>query len=111
MGFFGDIFEGSIASVAVQDVVAVVREQQIWPAVIVIVSDADALRPASLLETGEGGDVPELAVSFVVIELREIFARRRGPVQARAVRYEYVIAPVAIIIEDSDAIAGGFKHI
>ena len=45
-GLRGDVGEGAVAVVAVEDVLAVVADEEIVPAIVVVVADAAALAPA-----------------------------------------------------------------
>ncbi len=48
MGLGGDVFKGAVAPIAIKDVVAVVGDQQVGVAVIVVIADTDPLAPAFL---------------------------------------------------------------
>ena len=45
-GLFGDVGEGAVAVVAVEGVLAVVADEEVVPAVVVVVADAAGLAPA-----------------------------------------------------------------
>ena len=68
-GFGGDVGEGAVAVVAVEDVLAVVGDEEVVPAVVVVVADAAALSPAAAGEAGFSGDVGEGAVAVVLEEM------------------------------------------
>ncbi len=52
-GLGGDVGEGAVAVVAVEDILAVVADEEIVEAVVVVVADAAALAPAGcVLESG-----------------------------------------------------------
>ena len=68
-GLRGDVGEGAIAIVAVEDVLAVIGDEEIVAAVVVVVADADALSPAGVTEAGFGGDVGEGSVAIVFEEM------------------------------------------
>ncbi len=60
--------KGSVPIVAIKTVMAVVSEKQIFPAVIVIVADANSGRPTGIGETRSGGDIGEGSVAIVAVE-------------------------------------------
>src|SRR4051794_14898096 len=51
-GGFGDIAEGAIAVIFVELVLAVVGDEQIFEAVVVVVADANAASPSSVMQAG-----------------------------------------------------------
>ena len=83
--------------------------EQIVPAVVVKVADADACLPSRASNTRLLGDVGERAVAIVLVELRRgSGARRPVGVQARAVAQVNVQPAVIVVIEKSKAAALGF---
>src|SRR5581483_10740219 len=54
-------------------------------------------------------DVFEMTVAIVMIELRKMRCAAPG-FESRAVRDEYILRAVAIIVKDRDAIAGSFEN-
>ena len=58
------------AAVAPQPALAVVGDEQIAMAVVVVVADADALAPSGLREPRARGDVLESQAAEVAIEMR-----------------------------------------
>ena len=60
--------KGSVAIVVIKTVMAVVGEKQIFPAVIVIVADANSGRPTGIGETRSGGNIGESSVAIVAVE-------------------------------------------
>ena len=65
----GDVDERAVALVAIEPGGAFhVRDEQVEPAVVVVVAPGRPLRPSIVLDAGRGGDVDERAVSLVVIE-------------------------------------------
>ena len=51
-GRCGDVAEGAVAFVVVEDAVAVVGDEEVAAAVVVVIADADALAPAGAGEAG-----------------------------------------------------------
>src|SRR5580704_14801701 len=68
-GFFAYIGEGSVAVVVIEDVLSVVGDVEIFPAVVVVIADANALAPACVSEARFFCDIGESAVVIVVIEM------------------------------------------
>ena len=69
-GFGSDVGEGAVAVVTVEDVLAVVGDEEVVPAVVVVVADAAALSPAAAGEAGFGSDVGEGSVAVVLEEMQ-----------------------------------------
>ena len=89
-----DIGERAVAVVVIQNVLAEVGDEQIVPAVVVVVADANALSPARVRDSGLRGDVGKCAVAIVAEQMRRRFAARRespraacrSPERCRAIR-------------------------
>src|SRR4051794_9128303 len=72
---FGDIREGAVSVVAVQDVAAEVGDEEVVVAVVVEVADAAGLAPAGMGQPGFSRDVGEGAVAVVMKEKTGRLAR------------------------------------
>src|SRR5216683_2966269 len=111
LGFLADVGEGAVAVVVVEDVFAVVRDVEIFPAVVVVVADAYALARPGVSQAGFCGDVGESAVMVVAIEVaRWGFPWREG-IKRRAVHDKNVGPAVVVIVKDGDARSGGFDNV
>ena len=92
--FCADIGERSVAVVVIQNVFAEVGDEQIIPAVVVVVADADALAPSGVRDAGFQRHVGESAVAIVFeTDAKSVPARReslpaacRSPEKYRASR-------------------------
>ncbi len=85
-GFAGDVGESAVAVVVEQDVVSPEAAEQVVPAVVVVVADADAGLPAGAAEAGFFGDVGESAVAVIFVEMRGWgLAGRPVGIEARSV--------------------------
>ena len=110
-GLLADVGEGAVAVVVVEHVLAVVGDEQIVVAVVVVVADADALSPAGVLEPSLQGDVGEGAVAIVLEQVVEgLFARRKA-FEPPAVDQEDVEPAVVVVVVEGDAAAGGLEQI
>ena len=69
-GFARDIGERAVAVVVKQNVVSPEAAEQIVPAIVVVVADADAGLPAGARQSGFFGDVGERAVAIVFVKMR-----------------------------------------
>src|SRR5579859_7222433 len=110
-GFFADVGKCALAVVAIEDVFSVVGDVEIFPAVVVIVADADSLAPAGVGQAGFVRDIGESTVVIVMVEMagREI-ARGRS-IESGAVHDEDVRPAVVVVIEDGDAGSSGFNDV
>src|SRR5207247_1811063 len=102
-GGAGHIGEPAIAEILIQNIGAVIGDQQINVAIVVVISRADALSPAFFCESGLSGYQGEVAFTVVAVQLRKAWRARAGAVESRTVGDKDVICAVAIVIEDSDA--------
>src|SRR5256885_12438191 len=68
-GFFRDVGERAVAVVAEENVVAPESAEQIVPAVVVVVADADAGLPAGATDAGFFGDIGECALAIIFVEM------------------------------------------
>jgi hypothetical protein len=66
--FFGDVGEGAIAIVAIENAAAVLRDVHVRQAVAVVVADGNAHAVAAGRDAGFFGDVGEGAVAIVFIK-------------------------------------------
>ena len=111
-GLLGDVGEGSVAVVAVKGVLAVVGNEEVVVAVVVVVADTAGLAPAGLvLEAGAFGHVCEGAVAIVFEEAAVRLLAGREAFQAPAVDEEEVLPAVVVIVVKGEAAAGGFKEV
>src|SRR5450631_1672291 len=85
-GFVSGVGESSVAIVVEQDVVSPEAAEQIVPAVVVVITHADAGLPTGASDAGFFSDVGEGAVAIIFVEMRRgSCAGRPVGVEARAV--------------------------
>src|SRR5260370_41688058 len=96
-GLLGDVGEGAIAVVAVEDVLAVVADKEIVPAIIVVIADAAALSPSCAGESSFRSDVGEVAVAIVFEEVRDGFLSFGKAFEAGAGLHVDIRASILII--------------
>ena len=108
---FAYVGECSVAVVVIEDVLSVVGDVEIFPPVVVVIADADALAPAGVGEAGFLRDVGESAVVIVVVKMARGRFCGRGRVEACPVDNENVRPAVVVVIEDGDARSGGFDDV
>ena len=107
----GDVGESAIAVVAIEDVLAVIRDEDVFVAVIVVIADGDGLGPAGADEAGFFRHVTECAVAIVFVEAIGDAGRNCGCIEAAAVEDQDVEPAVVIVIEEGDAAACAFENI
>src|ERR1039458_4018094 len=73
-GLLADIGKGSIPVVVIEDILAVVGDEEIVPAIVVVVADANPLSPAGVGEPSFCGHVGESAITIVPEQMRRGFA-------------------------------------
>ncbi len=99
--FLSHVGEGAIAVVAIEAILAVVGEEEILEAVVVVVSDANALRPSDVDQAGLDGDVSERAVAVVLVEA--VGGVGRSVLEAPATQDEDVHPSVVVVVEEGAA--------
>jgi hypothetical protein len=110
-GLTGDIGEGAIAVVAVEDVLAVVGDKEVVEAVVVVVADAAALTPSAATQAGLEGDIGEGAIAIIFEEAGDGFLAFGEALETCAVDEEDVEPVVVIVVVEGDTAAGGFEEI
>ena len=110
-GALGQLGKRSVAVVAIQAVLAVVGDEQVLVAVIVVVARGGALAPAVRADARPGRHVLERAVAFVAIQVRRWLATLREPFERGAVDEEDVQSAVVVVVEDRDAAPGGLEQV
>ncbi len=111
-GFLRDVGERAVAVVVKQNVVSPEAAEEIVPAVVVVIADADAGLPAGAREAGFFGDVGESSVAIIFVEMRgRCLAGRPVRVETRAVGEINVEPAVVVVIEKGEAAAFGFDDV
>ena len=100
-GFLRNLCEHP-AIVVVKPVLAVVRDVEIFPSVIVVVADAHALAPAGSGQPGFNGHVGERAVVIVAIQTIRRTLTSRKSFEPRSVHQENIEPAIVVVIEYRD---------
>ena len=107
--FFGDVREGAVAVIPVEDILAPATDEKVVETVVVVVADADTGGPDGALEAGFLRDIREGAVP--IIPVKAIAGLRGRAVQTRSAGNEDIEPAVVIVIEKGDAAAVGFEDV
>ena len=99
----GHVGERAVAVVAIEHVLAVVGDEEIVEAVVVVVADGHRRGPARSRQPGLLGHVGEGAVAVVLVEA--IGRARRRAFEARAAQHEDVEPAVVVVVEERHAAA------
>src|SRR5256885_946901 len=111
-GFARDISEGAVAIVVKKDVVSPEAAEEIVPAIVVVIADADARLPAGAGEAGLFRDVGEGSVAIVLVKMRGgSFAAWPVGIEARSVGEIDVQPAVIVVIEKSQSAALRFDDV
>jgi len=91
--------------------VTVVRNEQVFPTVIVVIADADALSPAGGGQPGFCGHVSERAVVVIVKqEICWLLAFGKA-LECGAIHDKNIRPPIIVVIEDRDTTTRGFDDV
>ncbi len=108
----GDVLECAIALVPVQQVRAEYGDQDVGPAVVVIVRDEGALPPAALsADPGAIRDVLERPVGAPVVQGVAALLDDGGAIELPAVHQVHVQTAVPVIVEERDAGPRGIEEV
>ena len=111
-GLLSDVGERSVAVIVEQNVVSPEAAEQVVPAIVVVVADADAGLPAGARQAGFFGNVGESAVAVVLVKMRcRCFPGRPVRVEPGSVGQINVKPSVVVVIEKSQAAAFGFDDV
>src|SRR5260370_5425970 len=109
---FRYISKCSIMIIAIEPILAVVRHVDVWPAIVVKISDSHAKSPALVGHAGAVGHIRERAIVIVVIQRgarRLLLSRQR--VIRRAIDEINVGPAVVVIIENGYPRAGRLQNV
>ena len=112
-GRVGDVVESSVAFVVIKNAVAVVGDEQIFVAIVVIVADASTLSPANLSQSSFLGDVGEMHVPEITVKMNQpsSFVSLPFAIHSGRIHQQNVHQSVVIQIEDGDAVARRFENV
>ena len=110
-GGFGDVGEGAVAVVAIEDDAAEAADEEVGEAVVVEVADGCAHRPAGIADAGFVGDVGEGAVVVVVVEGAAGFLAGERHGDAGGVGEVDVGLAIAVVVDEGYAAAHGFDDV
>src|ERR1700752_1777415 len=108
--FLSDIRKGTVAVVVIENVLAPIGDKEIVVAVVVIVSDTDALSPAEVCQASLTRDVWEGAIAVVVQQTVGMLLRI-GRVQPRAIHEKNVRPAIVIVINERCSATGCLENI
>ena len=110
-GLLAHVGKSSIAVVVIENVLAVVSYEQIFEAIVVIISNANALPPAAMAQSSFCGHVGECAVAIVLEQMRRGFVSRGKAFQSRAIHQKNVEPAVVVVVVEGHSAAGGLQQI
>src|SRR6185437_1663896 len=87
------------------------RHQKVRAAVVIVVSDAHALRPSERSQARLLGYVFKAAVSQIAIQRGGAFVGRRFWMKPSSISDKDIVLAVAVVIENSDSVAGGLQNV
>src|SRR5439155_11683383 len=110
-GFVGHIGERAIAVIVVKHVLAKIGDEEIFEAVVVVVTNADALSPAGVGYASLQSNVGECAVSIILEKMRRRLLAPGETFQVRSIHKKNIQPAIVIVIVKSHAAASGLKQI
>src|SRR5919204_3537897 len=106
--FLRDVSEGAVAVVVVERILAVIGDEQVFEAVIVVVAYANSLSPPRALQTGFLRNVGKSAIAIVLEQIARRLLAFGKALEACAVDQEDIEPAIVVIIVEGDAGAGSF---
>jgi len=64
----GYIRKRAVAPVVIKPILAVIGDEDVFESIVVVVTDADAIRPSGVKQAGFGGNVGEGAIAILVVK-------------------------------------------
>ena len=110
-GWRGDVGEGAVTVVAVEDDAAEAGDEQVRPAIVVVVSDDCTHGPAGRADAGGIGDVGEGAIVIVTVESAFGWFSSEGHGDAGGVGEVDIGPAVAVEVDEGDTAAHGFDDV
>ena len=95
----------------VEAILAVVRDVEVFPSVIVVVANADALPPSGCIQSGLDGYIAESAIVIIAIKMVGRTLACGEAFQRRAIHKEDVGPAVIVVVKDRGAAAGRFDNV
>src|SRR5713101_7455517 len=92
--------------IMIQKILAVIRDVEVEPTIIIVVSDANALTPSRGNKSGLHGDIRESRIMIVVIQVVGGGLIGWESFQSGAVHNENIRPSIVVIIKDSHARSG-----
>src|ERR671923_2305853 len=89
-GFLADVSERAVSIIVIKNILAVISDEQVVEAVVVVVANADALSPAGTAQPGFIGDVGEGAITIVFEKVRGGFLAFGKTFKTRAIHDENI---------------------
>ena len=93
----------------IENILAVVGDEEIVPTVVIVIADANPLSPTGVSEPGPGSDIGESAVTIVAEKMRRGFATCGKALEAPAVHDKNVEPAVVVVIVKRNATTGSFE--
>src|SRR5690348_1345896 len=97
--------------VVIQPVLAVIRDVEIVPSVVVVVADANALSPAGRGQARLGGHIGKSAIVIIVIEAVGRPLACRETLEPGAIDEKNVGPAVVVVVKNRDAGPGGLNDV
>ncbi len=110
MRFFAHVGKRSVAIVVIQNIFSVIRHEQVFISVVLVISDTNALSPPTMRQPGFFRHVGECSIVIVVVEMigRRLLSRqwiKRGSIHHKNIR-----PSVVVVIEDGYPRASRLKN-
>ncbi len=96
---FGHIGECAVAVVVIEHVLAVVGDEEVVEAVVVVVADGHRGRPTRALQSSFGRDVGERAVAIVLVEA--VGGTGGRAFQAGAAENEQIHPSIVVVVDET----------
>src|ERR1700722_10835439 len=107
--FTGHIGERAVAIIAKQDILVIIRDEQIVQTIVVVIADGHARDPARTRQAGFRGDIEERSIAIVLVQ-PVAGSHGRSP-KSSATQNQNVEPAVVIEIEERDAASDGFQNV
>ncbi len=108
-GLFGNVCKSAVPVVVIQRILAVVRNKQVFKAVVVVIADRYCRGPADAFQARFFGDVRKGAVTIILV--KAVRGPFRRAFQQRSAQDEDIEPAVVVVIDKGAAAADSFNNV
>ena len=95
-----DIGKRAVSIVAVKNILTVVSDEDIFKAIVVIVTNGDSTRPTSAKQSSFFRDIGKRPITVVLVQA--VAGIRNGPIHTRTAKHKDIQPSVVVVVQEGD---------